>query len=101
MIIESPAQKEAANFFDHGAAIASVIRRWADAWNAHNAIDMALLVAPDVDFVNVAGRWLQGVEEFREWHRKIHALHFRDSSWENIGHRVRFLTAQLALVQPT
>ena len=98
MIVEFPAHKEAARFFDPEAAIGSVIRRWTNAWNAHDAIDMALLVAPDVDFVNVNGRWLQGAEEFREWHRNIHGLHLRDSSWENIGHRVRFLTAQLALV---
>jgi uncharacterized protein (TIGR02246 family) len=81
-----------------GAAVASVIRRWSSAWNAHEVTDMATLVAPDVDFVNVGGRWLQGAKEFRQWHRDIHDRHLRHSRWENLGHSVKFLTGKLALV---
>ena len=75
-----------------------MIARWAQAWNAHDADAMAELVACDVDFVNVSGRWLQGADEFREWHRHIHRLHLRDSRWSNLQYRSKFLTAELALV---
>jgi uncharacterized protein (TIGR02246 family) len=83
---------------DLDGVIAAIIARWADAWNAHDDGAMAALVAPDVDFVNVAGRWLRGVEEFQQWHRQIHRLHLRDSRWSNLRHRYKFLTAELALV---
>lgn len=88
----------AATSVDPGAAIAAIIMGWADAWNAHDVDAMAELVAPDVDFVTVSGRWLQGAEEFREWHRRIHQLHLRDSRWSNLQYRSRLLTPDLSVV---
>ena len=80
------------------AGIVAIVVGWADAWNAHDADAMAELVAPDVDFVTVSGRWLRGAEEFREWHRRIHRQHLRDSRWINLQHRSRLLTTDLSVV---
>lgn len=79
------------------ARIAGTAARWEAAWNAHDADAMAALVAPDVDFINVGGRWLQGVEEFRGWHATIHRAHLRASTWTTRAVNVRTLGANLAL----
>jgi uncharacterized protein (TIGR02246 family) len=83
---------------DSRAQIAAIVAGWAQAWNAHDAVALACLVAEDVDFVNVAGRWLQGVEEFRQWHRMIHQSHLRQSVWSTRNYRLRPLVCGLVLV---
>jgi uncharacterized protein (TIGR02246 family) len=83
---------------DPHAQIASIVAAWTQAWNAHDAAALAGLVAADVDFVNVAGRWLQGAEEFRQWHRMIHQTHLRRSIWTTRHYRLRALAGDLALV---
>jgi len=76
------------------AALAS---EWQDAWNRHDAGLLARLVAVDVDFVTVAGRWLSGRKEFHEWHGLIHRAHLRDSRWTNLAYRSRLLHGTLTL----
>jgi uncharacterized protein (TIGR02246 family) len=98
MNFEQKTRAGAATSVDPSAAIAAIVAGWADAWNAHDVNAMAELVAPDVDFVTVSGRWLRGAEEFREWHRRIHRLHLRDSRWSNLQYRSRLLTPGLFLV---
>ena len=83
---------------DLHAQIASIVAQWARGWNAHDAAALTCLVAADVDFVNVAGRWLQGAEEFREWHRMIHQTHLRQSTWSTRHYRLRPLAKGLVLV---
>jgi uncharacterized protein (TIGR02246 family) len=78
--------------------IASAIACWGDAWNAHDADALARLVAADVEFVNVAGRWLRGEKEFFEWHRMIHQTHLRESNWATKQYVLRRLRSDLALV---
>jgi uncharacterized protein (TIGR02246 family) len=80
------------------AQIAAIVTKWTQAWNAHDAVALASLVVADVDFVNVAGRWLQGAEEFRQWHRMIHETHLRQSVWFTRNYRVRSLADSLVLV---
>jgi hypothetical protein len=48
--------------------------------------------------VTVAGRWLQGVQEFVEWHDEIHRRHMRDSCWSNMQCRLRQLDDHFCLV---
>jgi uncharacterized protein (TIGR02246 family) len=83
---------------DEPAAIGSIAARWADAWNTHDADAMADLVATDVDFVSVSGQGLRGADEFRQMHRELHRMQMRDSRWTNVGHRIRTLQDDLALV---
>jgi uncharacterized protein (TIGR02246 family) len=83
---------------DPRAQIESIIAGWTQAWNAHDAAALAGLVAADVDFVNVGGRWLQGAEEFRQWHRMIHDTHLGQSIWSTRHFRLRPLAGGLVLV---
>ena len=83
---------------DSRCQIAALIARWADAWNAHDVDALACLVAADVEFINVAGRWLRGREEFCEWHRMIHRAHLRDSNWTTEQYCLRSLRDDLVLV---
>jgi uncharacterized protein (TIGR02246 family) len=78
--------------------IASIVDKWIDAWNAHDAAALACLVASDIDFINVGGRWLQGAEEFLHWHRQIHLAHLRQSRWLMRRYRTKVLNDSLALV---
>jgi len=80
------------------AQIAAIVAEWTQAWNAHDEVALACLVTADVDFVNVAGRWLQGAEEFRQWHRMIHQTHLRRSVWSTRNYRLRPLADNLVLV---
>ena len=58
----------------------------------------ARLVAPEVEFVTVAGLWLRGRAEFLGHHQNIHRAHLRESTWTTHGHDVRPLRADLELV---
>jgi uncharacterized protein (TIGR02246 family) len=77
---------------------AALVDEWQDAWNRHDAGLLARLVAGDVDFVTVAGRWLRGRSEFHEWHGLIHRTHLQASRWTNLGCRARSLHGDLTLV---
>lgn len=83
---------------DPQAQIASIVAGWTQGWNAHDATALSSLVAADVDFVNVKGRWLQGAEEFRQWHRMIHQTHLRHSVWSTRHYRMRPVAGGLMLV---
>ena len=58
----------------------------------------AALVAPDVDFVTVAGLWLRGRDEFLRHHSRIHQRHLRDSAWTTRRHSMRPLRDGVAVV---
>jgi uncharacterized protein (TIGR02246 family) len=81
-----------------GSQTASLIAGWEEAWNTHNVEALAVLVAPDVEFVNVAGRWLRGRKEFFAWHRMIHEAHLRASRWTTTQSHARALRPDLILV---
>jgi uncharacterized protein (TIGR02246 family) len=83
---------------DAGSQTASLIASWEEAWNAHDVEALAVLVAPDVEFVNVAGRWLRGRKEFFAWHRMIHEAHLCASTWTTTQSRARALRPDLILV---
>ena len=59
--------------------------RWQDAWNRHDMDEIAASVAPNVDFVTVAGLWLCGRAEFCEHHRGLHRTQMRESRWTTLA----------------
>ncbi len=71
--------------------------RWQDAWNRHDMDDIAASIAPDVDFVTVAGLWLRSRAEFLEHHRTLHRTQMRESRWTTLGSSARLACAGLAL----
>jgi uncharacterized protein (TIGR02246 family) len=70
---------------------------WQSAWNRHDADALSALVAPDVEFVTVAGLWLRGRQEFLAHHRLMHATQMRESVWTNVGAARRMLGGGHAL----
>jgi uncharacterized protein (TIGR02246 family) len=79
-------------------ALTSICEAWADAWNRHDVDALARLVCPDVEFVNVAGVWLRGFDEFKQHHAKIHRFQMKQSTWTNVAHQVRQLNDDLFLM---
>ena len=79
-------------------ALTSICAAWANAWNQHDVDALARLVCPDVEFVNVAGAWLRGFDEFKQHHAKIHRFQMRQSTWTNVAHKFRQLSDDLFLV---
>jgi len=77
--------------------IEELVSAWADAWNHHDAEAAAALVTPEVDFVNVLGRWFKGKEEFLEHHRQLHSRQMRNSTWSNINFEARFVCEDLTI----
>ena len=71
--------------------------RWQDAWNRHDMDEMAASIAPDVDFVTVAGLWLCGRAEFSEHHRRLHRTQMRASRWTTVACTARLVRGGLAL----
>jgi len=64
---------------------------WQHSWNRHDAEGLAALVAPDVEFVTVAGLWLRGRQEFLVQHRRLHETQMRSSTWTTAASTVRML----------
>lgn len=98
MIPESLTSADAQSLPEIGEHVRQIVSRWQDAWNAHDPAALAELVEPDVDFVTVAGRWLQGAQEFADWHTQIHQRNMRNSRWSNARHRLRRLDGDLCVV---
>ena len=71
--------------------------RWQDAWNRRDMDELAASIAPDVDFVTVAGLWLRGRAEFLEHHKGLHRTQMRDSRWATVACAARLACAGLAL----
>ena len=82
---------------DPAPGIDALIEAWARAWNEHDMQAAAALMAADVDFVTVAGRWLRGREEFLRHHQDIHRRHMRETTWATVGYALRPLGDALAL----
>lgn len=83
---------------DVTAKATALAAAWADAWNQHDMDAAASLVAPDVEFVTVAGLWLQGRDEFLKHHRHIHTMQMRDSQWVNLAISQRPIQNDLVLI---
>jgi uncharacterized protein (TIGR02246 family) len=79
-------------------AIAALVAAWSTAWNTHDMQAAATLVADDVEFVTVRGRWLRGRREFLRHHVDIHRGHLRKSCWTTVRHTLRDLSDDLVLV---
>ena len=79
-------------------AIAALVAAWATAWNSHDMQAAAALVADDVEFVTVRGRWLRGRGEFLRHHVDIHRGHLQRARWTTVGHTLRALCDHVVLV---
>jgi uncharacterized protein (TIGR02246 family) len=86
---QSPADK---------VAVENVPRAFAAAWNKHDGQQLAGIMADDVDFVDVAGEWLQGRSDFARYHSRLLSVRFKDSRLTPLATSVRFLRPDLAVL---
>lgn len=79
-------------------AIGKVEADLQQAWNRHDAKAWANLCTQDADVVNVVGWWWQGRPEIERKIADAHAYIFRESTLTGNEIRIRFLTADTAIV---
>jgi uncharacterized protein (TIGR02246 family) len=78
------------------ARVNAVVHEFEDAWNRHDMDALALLFAPDADFVNVIGmRWV-GRDVIRQNHAASHATIFKSSTLKIGDTTIRFLRPDVA-----
>jgi uncharacterized protein (TIGR02246 family) len=80
------------------AAVRQIPQAFAAAWAKHDGQQLAKIMAPDVDFVDVAGDWLQGRSDFALYHSRLLSTRFRDSTLTPLETSVRFLRPGLAVI---
>ena len=76
----------------------AVSAAWQDAWNRHDMDALAEVVAADVDFITVGGRWLKGREAFRKHHAELHAKGHTEAVVETRATHVQRLSADIVLL---
>ena len=78
--------------------IKSIALKWQDAWNRHVLKALSALVAEDVDFIAVSGRWRKGRKEFEEHHtNERHEVAYKESVWTTKNTEVRFIKSDVAV----
>ena len=79
-------------------AIRSVMDRFMDAWNRHDAKAFAAVFSEDADFTNVRGVGASGRAKIEEFHGPMFATIFSKSHQEYSDIRTRFLRPDVAAV---
>ena len=81
--------------------IKAVMAKFAEAWNAKDAVHLAPLFAEDCNFVDVLGRWLKGRTEIEQTHAQAFTSFLSDSQMTITDTQIRFLTPDVAVLQNT
>ena len=68
------------------------------AWARHDGHELAKLMSPDIDFVNVGAIWLRG-RDFETYHSRILTGRMKNSTLSPVEVAVGFLRADLATVR--
>jgi uncharacterized protein (TIGR02246 family) len=79
-------------------AVRSIPQAFAAAWAKHDGQQLSRIMAEDVDFVDVAGDWLRGRQDFALYHSRLLSLRFRDAVVTPLETSVRFLRPDLAVL---
>jgi uncharacterized protein (TIGR02246 family) len=79
--------------------IESIVRRRDQAWNRHDAHEIAALFAPDIDFVDVNGNRFQGRNEYEKEIARLHATTARESIATTESIDVKFLAPEIAVAR--
>lgn len=72
--------------------------KWQRFWNAHNMDSAGALLTNDVDFITVAGTWLQGRGELVKDHKAKHLTIFKTSVWTTDSVDIKFIKPDLAIM---
>jgi len=76
---------------DDETAVRNVPQAFAAAWANHDGRQLGMVMAEDVDFVNVNGEWLHGRADFTLIHSRLLSGRFKDSTFKPLEVKVRFL----------
>jgi uncharacterized protein (TIGR02246 family) len=79
-------------------AVRALPRAFCDAWAKHDGHQLAAIMAEDVDFVTVGGAWFHGRADFENYHTRLLAGRFRESTNTLLETVVRFLRPDEAVV---
>lgn len=80
-------------------AIRQTLAMFYEGWNAHDADMMVSAYADDVDHINVFGEWHTGKATMRDELATIHKGPLRHSAKRHVVEKIRWLTAEVAVVQ--
>ena len=69
-----------------------------DAWNKHDAHELAKLMADDGDFMTVATVYLHGRADYEKFHVRLLSRRFRTSTFMPVETSVRFLRPDMGVV---
>ena len=84
---------------DEERAIRQTIATFYEGWNAHDADMMVSAYADDVDHIDVFGEWQMGKARMRNELATIHKGPLRNSAKRHVVEKIRWLTAEIAVVQ--
>ena len=79
-------------------AIREIEAQWTAGWNRHDVPAMLSLLAPDADFVNLAGERFQGREAFAKSLEALHSGKVKESVWQTEDIEIKFLAPDIAIV---
>jgi uncharacterized protein (TIGR02246 family) len=82
-------------------AIKANMQSFADAWNIHDAQQLARVFAEDADFVNVAGQWWKGKSELEQGHANAFTNHLKNTHISFPSTVVKFLRPDVAIYHST
>ncbi len=75
-----------------------LVTRFEEAWNRHDARELASLFALDAEFVNVAGLWWRGRDQIEAAHVRYHASTYKGSILSIRMSTAKVLSPEMALV---
>jgi uncharacterized protein (TIGR02246 family) len=81
------------------SAVRTVIGRFYEGWNTHDADKMVSAYARDIDHIDVFGEWQKGRETLRAELARLHAGPLRDSQKTYRIEKIRFLAPTIAVAQ--
>jgi uncharacterized protein (TIGR02246 family) len=80
------------------AAVGKVPQAFAAAWAKHNGHQLELIMASDMDFVNVGGDWIHGRADFELYYTRLLVGRLKESTLTPVDRSVRFLRPDPALL---
>ena len=84
---------------DEERAIRQTLATFYEGWNTHDADMMVSAYADDIDHIDVFGEWQMGKARMRDELATIHKGPLRNSAKRHVVEKIRWLTAEIAVVQ--
>ena len=84
---------------DEERAIRQTLATFYEGWNAHDADMMVSAYAEDIDHIDVFGEWQMGKARMRDELATLHKGPLRNSAKRHVVEKIRWLTAEIAVVQ--